>query len=341
MSDFKDILGNETLKNHFKTAVRQKKISHAYIIEGEKGSGKKMLAEAFAKILQCEQKKENQEEACGICTSCKQMENKNHPDVVWVPHEKPNVISVKEVREQMVNTIDVMPYKGPYKIYIVDEAEKMNIAAQNAVLKTIEEPPPYGIILLLTTNRGVFLPTILSRCILLTVKPVPNQQIRQYLMEHWSIEEKTADFCVDISMGNIGKAVDAALSEEFTKIRQFARSVLPYIHELEPYEIAEKVKQLKNEKENVQDFLDMMFMWFRDLLVLKTCDQQNLLIFKEDYLFLKKQSKNISYERLNEAFGDIEQTRTRLRANVNFDSSLEVLLIKLSNKFRPQLVYSK
>ena len=130
MSDFKDILGNETLKNHFKTAIRQQKISHAYIIEGEKGSGKKMLAEAFAKILQCEQRKAEQEEACGSCPSCKQMESRNHPDVIWVNHEKPNIISVKEVREQIVNTIDVMPYKGPYKIYMIDEAEKMNIAAQ-------------------------------------------------------------------------------------------------------------------------------------------------------------------------------------------------------------------
>lgn len=334
MSDFKDILGNETLKNHFKTAIRQQKISHAYIIEGEKGSGKKMLAEAFAKILQCEQRKAEQEEACGSCPSCKQMESRNHPDVIWVNHEKPNIISVKEVREQIVNTIDVMPYKGPYKIYMIDEAEKMNIAAQNAVLKTIEEPPSYGIIFLLTTNRGAFLQTILSRCILLTVKPVPDQEIRKYLMEHWKIEKTMADFCVDMSMGNIGKAVDIALSEDFSKIREFSLSVLPYLHELEPYEIAEKVKQLKNEKEFIQEFLDMMFMWFRDLLVVKTCDQQEMMIFKEQYLVLKKQSKLITYEMLNESFVNIDQTRKRLRANVNFDSSLEVLFLTLRNGFK-------
>lgn len=334
MSDFKDILGNETLKNHFKTAIRQQKISHAYIIEGEKGSGKKMLAEAFAKILQCEQRKAEQEEACGSCPSCKQMESRNHPDVIWVNHEKPNIISVKEVREQIVNTIDVMPYKGPYKIYMIDEAEKMNIAAQNAVLKTIEEPPSYGIIFLLTTNRGAFLQTILSRCILLTVKPVPDQEIRKYLMEHWKIEKTMADFCVDMSTGNIGKAVDIALSEDFSKIREFSLSVLPYLHELEPYEIAEKVKQLKNEKELIQEFLDMMFMWFRDLLVVKTCDQQEMMIFKEQYLVLKKQSKLITYEMLNESFVNIDQTRKRLRANVNFDSSLEVLFLTLRNGFK-------
>ena len=109
---------------------------------------------------------------------------------------------------------------------------------------------------------------------------------------------------------------------------------MPYLHELEPYEIAEKVKQLKNEKELIQEFLDMMFMWFRDLLVVKTCDQQEMMIFKEQYLVLKKQSKLITYEMLNESFVNIDQTRKRLRANVNFDSSLEVLFLTLRNGFK-------
>lgn len=164
MADINDILGNERVKEHFIAAVHHKKISHAYIIEGDKGSGKKMLASAFSKILQCETRQKTEEErACNQCESCIQMENKDHPDVIWVSHEKAGVISVGEIREQVVNTVDIMPYKGPYKIYIIDEAEKMNVAAQNAILKTIEEPPEYAIIFLLTTNRGAFLDTILFK----------------------------------------------------------------------------------------------------------------------------------------------------------------------------------
>ena len=127
MADINDILGNERVKEHFIAAVHHKKISHAYIIEGDKGSGKKMLAAAFSKILQCETRQKTEEErACNQCESCIQMENKDHPDVIWVSHEKAGVISVGEIREQVVNTVDIMPYKGPYKIYIIDEAEKMN-----------------------------------------------------------------------------------------------------------------------------------------------------------------------------------------------------------------------
>ena len=159
MADINDILGNERVKEHFIAAVHHKKISHAYIIEGDKGSGKKMLAAVFSKILQCETRQKTEEErACNQCESCIQMENKDHPDVIWVSHEKAGVISVGEIREQVVNTVDIMPYKGPYKIYIIDEAEKMNVAAQNAILKTIEEPPEYAIIFLLKVRaiRRIF-----------------------------------------------------------------------------------------------------------------------------------------------------------------------------------------
>ena len=108
-----------------------------------------------------------------------------------------------------------MPYKGPYKIYIVDEAEKMNAAAQNAILKTIEEPPEYAVIFLLTTNRGAFLDTILSRCILLATRPVPGTAVEKYLVEKCSVSKEEAEFAAGFSLGNIGKAEAIVSSEEF------------------------------------------------------------------------------------------------------------------------------
>ncbi|MCD8019525.1 MAG: DNA polymerase III subunit delta' [Clostridiales bacterium] len=338
MSDLKDILGNERLKNHFRAAVEQQKVSHAYIIEGEKGSGKKAIASAFAKVLQCEHKNEQKKyisdmDACGKCESCIQMEHKNHPDVLWITHEKPNVISVQEVRSQIVNSIEIMPYKGPYKIYIIDEAEKMNASAQNALLKSIEEPPWYAVILLLTSNRGAFLPTILSRCILLTVKPVSNALVNEYLTEQYHIEKETAEFCAEFSMGNIGKALNMALSEDFKMMRDFSVSFLRYIHEMEPFEIDEKVKQLKNWKESVDDFLDFILIWCRDILMIKIRDDKDILIFREEYPYIKKQSEIACYEGLNKIFLKIDQTRMRIRFNVNYDLSLDVLLMDIRNIF--------
>lgn len=139
-------------------------MSHAYIINGEKGSGKKLLAGIFAQTLQCQEKGT---EPCMHCQSCLQAQSMNQPDIIRVTHEKPNTISVEDIRGQLNGDIQIKPYSSPYKIYIVDEAEKLSPQAQNALLKTIEEPPAYAVILLLTANTGMLLPTILSRCVVL------------------------------------------------------------------------------------------------------------------------------------------------------------------------------
>ena len=154
-----EIIGHEKIKEHLQNAIRMDKVSHAYIFNGPDKSGKMMLAERFAMALQCEEKKPT---PCGECHSCKQALHHNQPDIIYVRHEKPNVISVDDIRTQLNHDIVVKPYAGPYKIYIIDEAEKLNPQAQNALLKTIEEPPAYAVIMLLTTNADLFLPTILS-----------------------------------------------------------------------------------------------------------------------------------------------------------------------------------
>lgn len=340
MADMNDILGNERIKEHFITAVRHKKISHAYIVEGDRGSGKKMLAAAFSKILQCEtRQKTGDTKACGQCESCIQMDNKDHPDVIWVSHEKPNVISVGEIREQIVNTVDIMPYKGPYKIYIVDEAEKMNAAAQNAILKTIEEPPEYAIIFLLTTNRGAFLDTILSRCILLGTRPVSETAIKKYLVDKCGISSEEAEFSAGFSLGNIGKAEAIVSSEEFRELKNLTLSVLRYIHEIESYEIADKVKEYKKYKNHIDDFFDIFLMWFRDILLLKADKSVNAetarkkIIFSNEYGYLKKQAEKINLEAVDYIINKISRARIRIKSNVNFDATLELLMLEARREF--------
>lgn len=340
MADINDILGNERVKEHFIAAVHHKKISHAYIIEGDKGSGKKMLAFAFSKILQCETRQKTEEErACNQCESCIQMENKDHPDVIWVSHEKAGVISVGEIREQVVNTVDIMPYKGPYKIYIIDEAEKMNVAAQNAILKTIEEPPEYAIIFLLTTNRGAFLDTILSRCILLEMKPVSGKMIERYLGERYKIPEEEAEFASGFSLGNIGKAESIILSEEFRELKDLTLDILRYIHEIESYEIADKVKEYKKYKAQIDDFFDIFLMWFRDILLLKADTSPNKdiarrkIIFKNEYISLRKQADKLKMDSIDYIINRINRARIRIKSNVNFDAALELLIVEARREF--------
>ena len=160
------IIGHSDVVEHLKNAMKMDKVSHAYIFNGEKGCGKKTLAREFAKALQCQGEGER---PCGQCQSCRQADGHNQPDIIEVSHDKPNTIGVDDIREQVVGDVQVRPYSSPYKVYIIPEAEKMNQQAQNALLKTIEEPPEYVVILLLTTNAASFLPTILSRCVMLNI----------------------------------------------------------------------------------------------------------------------------------------------------------------------------
>ena len=138
MAGFKEIIGHKREIAHLEQAISAGKVSHAYIFSGEKGTGKKTLADAFAMTLQCESEGER---PCGRCHSCRQAGSGNHPDIIYIRHDKPASIGVEDIRDQLTGDIQIRPYNGKYKIYIIPEAEKMTVQAQNAILKTIEEPP--------------------------------------------------------------------------------------------------------------------------------------------------------------------------------------------------------
>ena len=161
MAGFGDIVGHEQIIWHLQNAIRMGKVSHAYLLNGEPGSGKKLLADCFAMTLQCEA---GGIDPCMECHSCKQALTNNQPDIIRVTHEKPNTISVEDIRTQLNGDIQIKPYSSRYKIYIVADADLMTVQAQNALLKTIEDPPAYAVILLLANNADRLLPTILSRC---------------------------------------------------------------------------------------------------------------------------------------------------------------------------------
>ena len=331
MNDLDQILGNESIKDYFQFAIARGRVSHAYIFEGEKGCGKKTLAAAFSKIMQCEA---TSGKPCGKCTSCIQIDHGNHPDVIWVTHEKANVISVGEIRDQVVNTIDISPYKGPYKIYIIDEAEKMNPAAQNAILKTIEEPADYAVIFLLTNSRGAFLPTILSRCITMSVKPVPDYAIRRYLMEQERIDEGMADFYAGFAMGNLGRAIRIANSPEFNQMREHAFRLLKSMHEWEIFELDEHARQCKAYKDQINDYLDIMRLWFRDIIVWKILKDREKLFFSNAFSAIQIQEKLLTMEAINQINDRISQTERQIRANVNFEPSLDLLFVFIRRSYQ-------
>lgn len=326
MAGFSEIIGHDQIKEHLKSAIMYDKVSHAYILNGPDYSGKKMLAEAFAMALQCEDPKSM---GCCNCHSCKQAMSHNQPDIIYVSHEKPNTISVNDIREQVNNDIAIKPYSSKYKIYIIDEAEKMNPQAQNALLKTIEEPPSYGIIMLLTTNADGFLQTILSRCITLNLRGVRTDVIKKHLMTQYQIPDYQADICATFSQGNVGKAIQLASSEEFNEIKKSVLGMLKRIEDQGIADFAQVAKGLVEYKLQIEEYLDLMTIWYRDVLYYKATNDVNNLIFKDEIYDIKKQAAKRSYHGIEEILKAIETSKIRIKANVNFELVMELLLLAI------------
>lgn len=331
MVQLEDIIGEEQIKEHFIQAIEQGKVGHAYIFEGETGSGKKALAYAFAKMLQCEQPGAT---PCGCCQPCLQAESGNQPDVITVTHEKPNSFGVDELREQLVQDMDIKPYSSRYKIYIIPDAELMTQQAQNAILKTIEEPPQYGIVMLLTTNSGRFLPTIMSRCVKLTVKPVDNRKVYQYLEDHYELDEETLRFATEYAFGNIGKACRCVESEEFQEMRAMCVDMLQNIAHWEISDMIFNIKDVVKHKTQIMDYLDIMTMWFRDVLMLKVTKNIDKMIFRDMYSVMNKQTQVISYEGIEEILSAIDNAKARIDANVSLETVLELLFFRIKGHLK-------
>ncbi len=317
------ILGQDHIKRYFQTAIATRKISHAYILSGEPGTGRNALADHFALTLLCE----SAAAPCLKCHSCRQALSGNHPDIIHITHEKPGTIGVDDIRAQINNTVSIRPYSSQYKLYIMDEAEKMTIQAQNALLKTIEEPPSYAVIILITTNSDGFLPTILSRCVQLKLRPLDDAAVRDYLIAELSVPDTKAEIYAAFARGNIGKAVRIAQSEDFQHFYEELIHLLKNIRAMDISMLLNFIKKLKDENFDLYECLDFMQIWYRDALMFKVTKDANLLIFKDEYSAINEMSQKTGYDGFENILQAIEKAKVRLEANVNMELAMELVFL--------------
>ena len=324
--DFNKVIGHEDIISRFISSIETGHVSHAYIIGGEEGSGRSTLAYCFAKALQCES---GESQSCDSCKSCKQAESGNHPDIIYVTHEKPNTISVDEIRDQVVNAMQIKPYSSRYKIFIIKDAEKMTVEAENALLKTIEEPPEYGIVIIITTHPDRLLPTITSRCISISTRPVKEKDIHDYLMNTYDLDEKKAEFAVEYAQGNLGKAILLATNTEYEELIQSVIRLETNIYEMSMEDISEAIQYAGNFKMSINDYLDLMMMWYRDILVLKVTGNPDKILFKDQYSIIRDQAKYLSFNELEDKSRAIESAKRRLDANAKLEDIMRLLIMTL------------
>lgn len=323
---YSDLVGHEDVIGYMKSAVKQSKVAHAYILSGEKGIGKTSITNVFVRTLFCENIHASEEiEPCGECNTCIKIANQNHPDIITLEREKKE-ITIKEVRSQVINDVDIKPYEGKRKIYIIPDADKMNLQSQNAILKTIEEPPAYVVIILQVSNADALIGTIQSRCVNLNLKSVRDEKIIQYLMHNEQLPDYEAKICTAFAQGNIGKAVKLSRSEEFKSLKSKVVDMLTQLKKARQDRFNQYVKEAVELKEHQQDYFDVLTIWMRDVLIYKSTGNVKKLIFQENQVHIKRYAQEFTYESIEITLAEIEKTKQRLKANVAYDVAMEILL---------------
>ena len=224
-------------------------------------------------------------------------------------HEKPNTIGVGDIRTQVNDDIMIRPYSSKYKIYIIADADMMSVEAQNALLKTIEEPPEYAVIMLLTENAETLLPTIRSRCVMMKLRNIKDQLVKKYLMEQLEVPDYKADVCVAFAQGNMGKAIMLANSEYFNEIKEEVVHLLRNIDEMTVPDLMEAVKRCMIYKMEISDYLDMIAIWYRDVLIYKATRSVDRVVFSDQMKYIRERAKKSSYEGIENILDSLEKAK--------------------------------
>ncbi len=329
MTGFHDIIGQEPVVAVLRNAARTGKTPHAIIFDGEKGMGKKTLAQAFAAALLCQSPTEAGE-PCGRCHSCIMVENESHPDLVTVTHEDKESIGVDEIRV-VVNDVVIKPYHGGRKIYIIPDAHRMTHQAQNALLKTLEEPPGYVVILLLADNKDLLLPTLLSRSVCLSLRPVEKGNLLRILSGKIGDDPVQNDIgaVASYARGNPGKAIQLSKSEEFGEFWDSSLKLLKNARTMSDVSFSALADEIVKKKGRQKEYLTLFLLWFRDVLFLKAGGTEEKLIFSEEIPAIEEAAGYYSFERLNDITEAIKEAGSLLDSNVQAESVFEMLFMKM------------
>lgn len=327
MKAFDKFIGNNDAKAYFTKTINKDQLSHSYIFEGPYGVGKNTFALEVAKFILCENKQG--ERPCGECTSCHMIESGNHPDVTLVEKDT-KITKVDTIREQIVQNIEIKPYRSDYKIIIIKSADSISVQGQNALLKTIEEPPSYGIIILICENMATLLPTIKSRCITVRFNPLSQEEVSYYL-EQRGVYEEQKEVLTKLSEGSIGRLQDILENEEYLELRKQSISYLDKLGQANLVQLYELVKEIGEEKENLEQILSFWLLWYRDIVVIKTAKSTDLY-YPDYHKQLLDMSQKLTYNKVNQNIEHIKTSILDIRQNVNSTFIIENLLLKLKER---------
>ena len=186
--DFKDLIGNNKIKDYLINSASNNQMLHSYMFSGREGIGKKLFAKIFAKMILCL----SEDKPCNTCKSCISFEGENHPDFMQINADDGKSIKIEQIRLMQEKVVE-KPIISNKKVYIINDAELLTKEAQNCLLKTLEEPPEYVIIILIVSNESKILNTVKSRCVKIEFEKIPDEEINNYLEKQGIKQESIID----------------------------------------------------------------------------------------------------------------------------------------------------
>lgn len=321
---FKDIYGHEEVIAFFKNVIRNNNLSHSYIFDGLNGIGKKHFAINLSKIIFC---KNDAFDACEICDQCKKINHGNHLDFLVI---EPDGASIKN--EQIKDFQEFLSYKpneSKKKIVIINNSNLMTVSAQNTILKILEDPPAYALIIFISKNSNQLLETIQSRCQIIRFNPLKREVIEKYLIDQYHLDEKSSEFIANFSNGNLSKANKAAEDEEFLAIRE---QVIDYTNELL---LSKKIKSiqgieiLQKNKKDIELIFDIMIGWIRDILIVQRTNDYDIVMNRDKIDSIKKHAYRLVDRDLVSIIQLIEETVKNIEMNVNFKLAIDHLVLEI------------
>lgn len=318
---FKDIKGQQDAVEFFRNSVNRNRLSHAYLFSGAEGLGKTLLAETLAKFLSCENPTREGDsliDCCDRCISCRKIEGANHPDVHWI--QRPGKISIDDIRS-IQKEIALKPYEARFKVFIILEVERMTEQAANSLLKTLEEPPDFSLLILTSTNTSALLPTIISRCQSIKFYPLNYERLKEILSSDYKLNEKHAHFLSAQAEGRIGRALSLRDKDSLNKKNRLIDQVFQSgssgpAHE--SFNIRDK-NELSNQ-------IRYLLNWCRDILIFKSGVSLANIINADRIEKIKSWADRLTFAELEKVIEGIEQAHRLIEQNVNRKLALEVML---------------
>ncbi len=319
---WKGLISHENVVKTLINAINQDKVAHAYLFVGSQGIGKKTLAKTFAQALFCV---EGTGVPCGHCNSCKRIVAGNYPDF-HITEPSGNSIKIDQIRE-IQKSCRYKPYEGLKKVYIIQSAETMTTEAANCLLKVLEEPSKDTVFLLTAENPYMLLPTVISRCQKLNLRPVPPIPMHQWLIGQ-GVEAARAKVVTLLSDGIPGKALEL-VRDSHQDPRLNAVKWMEKIQQGDIISVLRLAEDMEKDKEKIGEELNLLACWYRDLLIWAETQAEELVVNVDMLEDIKRQSARTNSSRIRFDLQCILATKKNIQANANLRLCLETLLLKL------------